>query len=161
MNTPSRKQFLELTVQFKLATEATKEALAAEYDRVVLQDAQAKRPITSMLEFCMHRAGTPERAHAIFNHVLKNSRISYWPNPELVAHLRDDREIRDACARHFIVPVKASAHLLVMCGCNPYDSEGPGAVWQKLAGSKPPFPVVALSEPDRIRQALMQFAWPV
>ena len=158
MNTPARRQFLELTTQFKLATEATKEALAAEYDRVICQDAQARRPVTPMLEFCMQRAGNPERAQAVFDHVLKRSRVSYWPAPAVAAHLRDNREIKDICARHFIVPVKASEHLLVMCGCNPYDAEGPGAVWQKLAGSKPLFPVVALSEPERVRKALMQFA---
>ena len=33
-----------------------------------------------------------------------------------------------------------------------------GAIWQKLAGKKPPFPVVALSEPERIRKALTHFA---
>src|ERR1035441_7032766 len=158
MNTPSRKQFMELITHFKLATEATKEAMASEYEHMTRQDAEAKRPITPMLDFCMQRAGTRERAEAIFNHVLKNSRISYWPNPEVAPHLRDNQEIKDVCSKHFIVPVKATEHLLVLCGCNPHDSEGPGAIWQRLAGSKPPFPVVALSEPERIRKALMHFA---
>ena len=81
MNTPSRKQFIELITHFKLATEATKEALASEYEQMTRQDAEGKRPITPLLDFCMQRAGTRERAEAIFNHVLKNSRISYWPNP--------------------------------------------------------------------------------
>ena len=157
MNTPSRKQFIELITHFKLATEATKEALASEYEQVTRQDAEGKRPITPMLDFCMQRAGTRERAEAIFNHVLKNSRISYWPNPEVAPHLRDNHEIKEACSKHFIVPVKATEHLLLLCGCNPHDSEGPGAIWQKLAGAKPPFPVVALSEPERIRKALAHF----
>jgi len=79
MNTPSRKQFMELVACFNLATEATKEQLASEYDQRTQQDAAAQRPITPMLLFCMERAGTPARAEAIFNHVLKTSRISYWP----------------------------------------------------------------------------------
>ena len=157
MNTPSRKQFMELTTHFRLATETTREALASEYDQVTQQDAEAKRPITPMLEFCMQRAGTSERAEAIFNHVLKSSRISYWPNPEVAPHLRNNQEIKAACSRHFLVPLKATEQLLVLCSCNPHDAEGPGAVWQKLAGSKAPFPVVVLSEPERIRKALMQF----
>lgn len=42
MNTPSRKQFIELITHFKLATEATKEALASEYEQVTRQDADRK-----------------------------------------------------------------------------------------------------------------------
>lgn len=158
MNTPSRKQFMELVTCFKLATEASKEALAAEYDQRTQQDAQAQRPVTPMLEFCMERAGTPARAEAIFNHVLKNSRISYWPMPAVAPQLRGNREVTAICFEHFIVPVKASETLLVLCGCNQHDAEGPTAVWRKLAGSKPPFPIVVLSDPERIRKALAQFA---
>ena len=158
MNTPSRKQFMELVTLFKLATEATKEALASEYDHTAQSDATAQRPITPMLAFCMERAGTRERAQAIFNHVLKISRISYWPAPEVASHLRGNQELKAICFKHFIVPVKANDNLLVLCSCNQHDGEGPAAIWQKLAGSKPPFPVVVLSEPERIRKALVQFA---
>ncbi len=157
MNTPSRKQFMELVSAFKLATEATRETLASEYDQITKQDAAAQRPITPMLAFCMERAGTLARAEAIFNHVLKTSRISYWPLPEVAPHLRGNQEIKAICFQHFIVPIKASETLLVLCGCNQYDGEGPTAVWQKLAGGKPPFPIVVLSEPERIRKALGQF----
>ena len=114
-------------------------------------------PITPMLLFCMERAGTPARAEAIFNHVLKTSRISYWPMPELAPHLRANQEIKAICFKHFLVPIKASETLLVLCSCNQYDGEGPTAIWQKLAGRKPPFPIVVLSEPERIK-ALLQFA---
>ena len=158
MNTPSRKQFMELVACFKLASEASKEMLASEYDQTTQRDAEAKRPITPMLAFCMERAGTPARAEAIFNHVLKTSRISYWPTPEVAPHLRTNRDVKAICFEHFIAPVKATETLLVLCGCNQYDAEGPTAVWQKLAASKPPFPIVVLSEPERIRKALEQFA---
>ena len=158
MNTPSRKQFMELVSGFKLATETTRETLAAEYDQVTKQDATVLRPITPMLAFCMEKAGTPARAEAIFNHVLKTSRISYWPMPEVAPHLRGNQEIKAICFQHFLVPIKATETLLVLCSCNQYDGEGPTAVWEKLAGNKPPFPVVVLSEPERIRKALMQFA---
>ena len=104
---------MELITAFKLATEATKEALASEYEQVTRQDAEARRPITPMLDFCMQRAGTRERAEAIFNHVLKNSRISYWPNPEVAPHLRDNREIKEVCSKHFLAPIKATEHLLI------------------------------------------------
>ncbi len=149
---------MELVSGFKLATEATSEAMAFEYDRVTQQDAAARRPVTPMLAFCMERAGTPARAEAIFSHVLKTSRISYWPMPEAAPHLRGDPEIKAICFQHFIVPVKANEHLLVLCSCNQYDGEGPSAIWRKLAGVKPPFPIVVLSEPERIRKALTQFA---
>ena len=158
MNTPSRKQFMELIACFNLATEATKETLASEYDQRTQQDAAAQRPITPMLLFCMERAGTPARAEAIFNHVLKTSRISYWPMPEVAPHLRANQEIKAICFKHFLVPIKASESLLVLCSCNQYDGEGPTAIWQKLASRKPPFPIVVLSEPERIRKTLMQFA---
>jgi hypothetical protein len=158
MNTASRKQFMELVNAFKLATETTREVLASEYDRITQQDAEAQRPVTPMLAFCMERAGTPARAEAIFNHVLKASRISYWPTPEVARHLRTNEEVKAICFEHFIVPVKATETLLVLCGCNQYDAEGPTAVWQKLAGGKPPFPIVVLSEPERIRKALAQFS---
>lgn len=148
---------MELASAFKLATEATRETLASDYDKVTKQDAAAQRPITPMLAFCMERAGTPARAEAIFNHVLKTSRISYWPLPEVASHLRGNQEIKAICFQHFIVPVKATESLLVLCGCNQYDGEGPTAVWQKLASSKPPFPIVVLSEPERIRKAFAQF----
>jgi hypothetical protein len=115
MNTPSRKQFMELVTHFKLATEATKEALASEYDHTAQSDATAQRPITPMLAFCMERAGTRERAQAIFNHVLKISRISYWPAPEVASHLRGNQELKAICFKHFIVPVKANDNLLVLC----------------------------------------------
>ncbi len=158
MNTPSRKQFMELVSAFKLATDATREVLASEYDRVTKRDAEAQQPITPMLAFCMEKAGTPARAEAIFNHVLKSSRISYWPTPEVAPSLRGNQQIKAICFQHFIVPIKASETLLVLCGCNQYDGEGPTAVWQKLASSNPPFPIVVLSEPERIRKALLQFA---
>jgi len=157
MNTPARKQFMELASAFKLATEATREIIASEYDQVTKQDAAAHRPITPTLAFCMQKAGTPARAEAIFNHVLKTSRISYWPTPEVAPHLRRNEEVKALCFEYFLVPVKATETLLVLCGCNQYDAEGPSAVWQKLAGNKPPFPIVVLSEPERIRKALAQF----
>lgn len=157
MNTPSRKQFMELVARFQLATEATKEALAAEYDQTTQQDALAQRPITPMLAFCMERAGTPMRADAIFNHVLQASRISYWPTPSVAPHLRCHPEVKAICFRHFMVPVKATATLLLLCSCNQHDGDGPAAIWRILADSLPPFPIVALSEPERIRTALTQF----
>ena len=43
MNTPSRKQFMELVACFNLATEATKETLASEYDQRTQQDAEQSR----------------------------------------------------------------------------------------------------------------------
>lgn len=149
---------MELVACFKLATEATREALAAEYDQRTQADVAARRPLTPMLAFCMERAGTPARAEAVFNHVLKTSRISYWPLPEVAARLRGNQELKAICFEHFIAPIKATESLLVLCGCNQYDAEGPTAIWQKLAGSKPPFPIVVLSEPERIRKALAQFA---
>jgi len=158
MNTASRKQFMELVTCFKLATEATRETLASEYDQRIQCDAEAKRPVTPMLAFCMERAGTPAQAEAIFHHVLKSSRISYWPTPEVSPHLRANPEAKAICLEHFIVPVKATETLLVLCGGNQYDAEGPTALWQKLAAGKPPFPIVVLSEPERIRKALGQFA---
>lgn len=158
MNTAARKQFMELVSAFKLATDATREVLASEYDRVTKQDAEAQRPITPMLAFCMEKAGTPARAEAIFNHVLKTSRISYWPTPKVAPRLRGNQEIKALCFQHFLVPIKASETLLVLCGCNQYDGEGPTAVWRRLAGNKAPFPIVVLSEPQRIRKALSQFA---
>jgi hypothetical protein len=157
MNTPSRKQFMELVSCFNLATEATKEALASEYDQMTQADVAARHPVTPMLAFCMDRAGTSARAEAIFNHVLRTSRISYWPIPEVAPHLRGNQEVKAICFEHFIVPVKATETLLVLCGCNQYDAEGPTAVWRKLADGKPPFPIVVLSEPERIRRALAQF----
>lgn len=158
MNTPSRKQFMELVHCFNLATETTKETLASEYDQRTQEDAAAQRPITPMLLFCMERAGTPARAEVIFNHVLKASRISYWPIPQVAPHLRANQEIKAICFKHFLVPIKASETLLVLCSCNQYDREGPTAIWQKLATRKPSFPIVVLSEPERIQKALTQFA---
>ena len=158
MKAHSRKQFLDLALTFKLATEATKEALAQEYEQRAQRDATAKAPVTPILEFCMERAGTTGRAEAIFNHVLKSSRISYWPVPALVPRLRQDAALKAACYEHFMIPIKATETLLLLCGCNQYDVEGPTAIWEKLAGTKPAFPVVVLSEPERIRKALAQFA---
>jgi hypothetical protein len=158
MNASSRKQFLDLVTRFKLATEANKEALAQEYDERMRRELSAKHPVTSTLEFCMERAGTVERAEAIFNHVLKTSRISYWPEPRLPSHLQKDLELKRICFEYFVVPIKATPTFLLVCGCNQYDVDGPTAIWKRLAGATPAFPVVVLSEPERMRKALAQFA---
>jgi len=156
MNTSSRKQFIEIVQAFKLASEANKEALASEYMAQVQQEASLLKPITPVLGFCMGRAGSKERAEAIFNHVVQNSNITYWPCPQVPIHLRQGHaELKAACFRHAIVPAKVTDNLAMLCGTNPYDVEGVRTVFKHIAG-KNPFPIFALSEPEKILKALLQ-----
>jgi len=157
MNTAARKQFLEIVEVFKLASEANRELLAAEYMALVQQETVALKPLTPVLGFCMKRAGSKERAAAIFDHALQNSNITYWPCPEMPQCLhRGHADLKAACFRHAIAPVKVTANLTVLCGTNPYDVDGVRNVLQHVP-SKNPFPIFVLSEPEKILNALFQF----
>jgi hypothetical protein len=156
MNTSARKQFLELVQVFRLASEANKEALASDYMALVQRQSASLKPLTPILGFCMERAGSKERAEAIFNHVVQNCSITYWPCPEVPAHLRKGQpDLRAACFKHAIVPVKITDTLAVLCGTNPYDADGVRAVFKHVSG-KNPFPIFVLSEPEKVLKALLQ-----
>jgi L-amino acid N-acyltransferase YncA len=156
MNTSARKQFLELVQVFRLASEADKEALASDYLTLVQRQSASLKPITPILGFCMERAGSKERAEAIFNHVVENCNITYWPCPEVPAPLRRGHpDLKAACFKHASVPVKLTETLAVLCGTNPYDAEGVRAVFKHVA-AKNPFPIFVLSEPEKVLKAVVQ-----
>lgn len=156
MNKDARSQYLDIIQKFKLATEANREAFASEYLAQVKQEAEALRPITPVLAFCMSRAGTRDRAEAIFHYVLQTSNVSYIPNPQVAPEVRGNAEVKAACFRRCMVPVKSTNNLLVLCGTNPQDQEGIADVMGSMP-EKNQYPVIVLSEPERILQALQQF----
>lgn len=156
MTTHERKQFLDLAHQFKLATEANREAFAGKYTSLIQKQIGNNQPVTPVLGFCMQEAGSKERADAMFNYVLAKCNIVYWPLPEVDPSVRANLEIKRACYKYAMVPVKISKHMLVLCGTNPYDLEGIKTLFSLASGAEQ-YPIFVLSEPDRIAQALTQF----
>jgi hypothetical protein len=157
MTTYQRKQFLELVQQFRLATEANREALASKYAALTQQQASHGAPLQSVLGFCMEEAGSKERAEAMFNYVLSRCDIVYWPLPSVEPSLRHKREVKQAAYKHAMVPAKLTKHILLLCGTNPHDIDGIREMFT-LAAMGEQYPIFVLSEPSRIAKALTQFA---
>lgn len=156
MKTSTRTQFLELVTQFRLATESSREALASEFQANTQKQATNGKPVQPVLGFCMDRAGSKERAESMFNFVLARANTAYWPLPAVDTKLRSKQDVKNACFKHGIVPIKLTPHMIILCGTNPHDVEGIREVFTAAAESQ--FPVFVLSEPERIMQALTQFA---
>lgn len=157
MNTAERRQFLEIVQHFKLASEATREALASQYVALTSRQADEQEPVTPVLGFCMEHAGSPERAESIFDYVLHSRNLAYWPRPEVPAHLRGVPALKAACYHHAIVPIKAAAELVVLSGTNYYDGPAMEAVCRAIPELRNPYQVFVLSDPGRILRALEQF----
>ena len=124
MTTYERKQFLELVQQFRLATEANREALASKFASITQKQASEGFPIQPVLGFCMDEAGNKERGEAMFNYVLSRCDIVYWPMPSVEPSLRKKAEVKQAAYRHAMVPVKVTKHIVMLCGTNPHDIDG-------------------------------------
>jgi hypothetical protein len=158
MTSYERKQFLELVQQFRLATEANREALASRYASLTQQQAGQGAPLQSVLGFCMEEAGNKERAESIFNYVLSRNNITYWPIPTVDAALRGNQKLKQVALKHSLVPIKLTRHMLLICGTNPYNTEGIVEIYKAL--EKNPYPVFVLSEPANIARAVAQFDRP-
>ncbi len=158
MTSYERKQFLELVQQFRLATEANREALASRYASLTQQQAGQGAPLQSVLGFCMEEAGSKERADSIFNFVLSRNNITYWPIPTVDPALRGNLKLKQVAFKHSLVPVKITKHMLLICGTNPYNTEGILEIYKAL--EKNPYPVFVLSEPSNIARAIAQFDRP-
>ena len=157
MTTYERKQFLELVQQFRLATEANREALASKFASITQTQASEGSPIQPVLGFCMDEAGNKERGDAMFNYVLSRCDIVYWPMPSVEPSLRGKVEIKQAAYKHAMVPVKVTKHIVMLCGTNPHDIDGIRNLFNVTATGEQ-YPIFVLSEPSRIMQALTQFA---
>lgn len=124
----------------------------------------------SVLGFCMEEAGSKERADSIFNFVLSRNNITYWPIPTVDPALRGNLKLKQVAFKHSLVPVKITKHMLLICGTNPYNTEGILEIYKAL--EKNPYPVFVLSEPSNItepshnltaqaaRHCLLPLRWP-
>jgi hypothetical protein len=157
MTTHQRKQFLELVQQFRLVTEANREAVASKFAAITQAQASAGEPQQSVLGFCMDEAGNKEQAGAMFNYVLSRCNIVYWPLASVDPSLRNKAEVKQACFKHAMVPIKVTKHMVLLCGTNPHDIDGIRDIFNLVASGEQ-YPIFVLSEPSRIQEALGQFA---
>ncbi len=156
MNNAARKQFLELVHQFKLTTEANKEAMASALLQQNNQEAAHRKVLTPVLAFCMEKVSNPGRAEAMFEHVLRSSGMVYWPNPKVTETLRQNSLLKGLCYKHCIVPVQFDGLSLTLCGTNKSDVDAMLEIIShvKAEDDNTPYTVFCVSEPNKIIPAL-------